>query len=124
VSEETLGVTVSAGSVTVRPSVAVAVAAPLMAFTVIVPVPAAAEAVVVTVAVALAPGLTLAGLKLTVTPAGAVAEGVTAFAKPLAAPTATVKVVDWPWNVDTEEEPGVTVSAGEAMVIASLMVGV
>jgi hypothetical protein len=101
VSDETLGVTVSVGSVTVNPSLAVAVAAPLVAFTVMAPVPAAADVVVVTVAVALDPGLTLAGLKLTVTPVGAVADSVTALPKPLAAPTATLKVVDWPWNVDT-----------------------
>jgi hypothetical protein len=72
----------------------VAVAAPLTAFTVIAPVPAAAVVDAVTVAVALAPGFTLAGLKLTVTPVGAVADSVTAFVKPLVAPTATVKVVD------------------------------
>jgi hypothetical protein len=77
----------------VRPTLTVAVAEPLAALTVIVPLPATAAAVVVTVAVALAPGFTLAGLKLTVTPAGAVADNVTTLVKPLAAPTATVKVV-------------------------------
>jgi hypothetical protein len=124
VSEDSLGEIINVGSVTVRPSLAVAVAEPLVAFTVIVPVPAAAAVVVVTVAVALAPGFTLAGLKLTVTPVGAVADRVTAFVKLLAAPTATVKVVDCPWNVVTEEAPGVTVNDGDDTVSPSLSVGV
>ena len=85
--------TVSVGATTVAAVFAVAAAEPLAAFTVIVPVPAAAAVDAVTVAVALAPGLTLAGLKLTATPVGAVAESVIAFVNPLVAPTATVKVV-------------------------------
>jgi len=84
---------VSVGATTVTLSLAVAEAEPLAALTVIVPVPAAAAVDAVTVAVAFAPGFTLAGLKLTVTPAGAVAESVIAFVNPLVAPTATVKVV-------------------------------
>jgi len=84
---------VSVGAITVTPSLAVAEVEPLAAFTAIVPVPAAAVVDAVTVAVALAPGFTLAGLKLTVTPVGAVAESVIAFVNPLVAPTATVKVV-------------------------------
>ena len=76
---------------------AVTVAAPLVPLTVIVPVPAVAVVDAVTVAVALAPGFTLAGLKLTVTPVGAVADSVTALVKPLLAATATVNVTAWPW---------------------------
>ena len=121
-SELTPGVTVSVGATTVTPSLAVAVAEPLAALTAIVPVPAAAVADAVTVAVALAPGFTLAGLKLTVTPVGAVAERVIALAKPLAAPTVTLKDVDCPWKVLTEPTLGVTVNAGAWMVIGSLTV--
>jgi hypothetical protein len=92
-TELTPGITVSVGATTVTPSLAVAVDEPLRPLTTIVPVPAVAVVAAVTVAVALAPGFTLAGLKLTVTPVGAVADSVTAFVKPLVAPTATVKVV-------------------------------
>jgi len=84
------------GAVMVTALVAVAVAEPLAALMVMVPVAAAAVVAAVTVAVALEPGLTLAGLKDTVTPVGAVADSVTALVKPVVAPTATVNVVDWP----------------------------
>jgi hypothetical protein len=90
------GVRVNVGATTVTPSLAVAVAEPLAAFTEIVPLPAAAVVEAETVAVALEPGLTLAGLKLTVTPVGAVADNVIAFVYPLVAPTATVNVVVCP----------------------------
>jgi hypothetical protein len=96
VSDVVAGATVSVGTITVTPSLIVVVAAPLVPLIAIVPEPAVAVVDAVTVAVALAPGFTLAGLKLTVTPVGAVADSVTAFVKPLVAPTATVKVVDWP----------------------------
>jgi hypothetical protein len=89
-------VTVSVGATTVTPTLAVAVAEPLAPFTEIVPLPAAAVVEAETVAVALEPGLTLAGLKLTVTLVGAVADNVIAFVYPLVAPTATVNVVRCP----------------------------
>jgi len=94
--ELVLGVTVSVGAVMVTALVAVAVAEPLVAFMVMVPAPAAAVVAAVTVAVALEPGLTLAGLKETVTPVGAVADSEIALVNPVVAATATVNVVDWP----------------------------
>jgi hypothetical protein len=92
-AELTPGVTVSVGAITVTPSLAVAVDEPLRPLTTIVPVAAVDVVAAVTVAVALAPGLTLAGLKLTVTPVGAVADSVTALVNPLVAATTTVNVV-------------------------------
>lgn len=90
------GVSVSVGTITETPSLVAMVDEPLAALMEMTPVSAAAVADAVTVAVALAPGFTLAGLKLTLTPAGAVAVNATALVKPVLAPTATVNVVDWP----------------------------
>jgi hypothetical protein len=120
VSEVDAGVTVSVGTITETPSLAVVVDEPLVALMEMVPVSAAAVAEAVTVAVALAPGLTLAGLKLTVTPFGAVAVSVTGFVKPLLAPTATANVVDCPWKVLTDVALGVRVSVGATTVTGTL----
>ena len=98
---------------TLRPTLAVPEADPLAPLIVSVLVPAAAAVVVDTVAVALAPGFTLAGLKVTVTPVEPVADNMTALVKPLAAPTVTVKVVLCPWKALTEVAPGVTVNEGD-----------
>ena len=78
-TELVLGETVNVGATTVIPSLAVAIDEPLVPLTVMLPVPAAAVVDAVTVAVALAPGFTLVGLKLTVTPVGAVADRTTAL---------------------------------------------
>lgn len=90
------GFKVSAGAATVTAVVAVPEKLPLVPAMAMLPVPAAAEVVAATVAVALLPGVTLAGVKVTVTPAGAVAFKATEFVKPAAAETATVKVDFWP----------------------------
>jgi hypothetical protein len=76
VTEDEPGVTVSVGTVTVTPTLDVALDDPAVPFIVMVPLPAGAVADANTVAVAVAPGTTLAGLKLTLTPAGAVADRV------------------------------------------------
>jgi hypothetical protein len=68
----------------------VAVATPLVPVTTIVPLPAAAVADGLTVTVAVLPAFKVAGLKLTVTPVGAVAARVMLLVNPLVAPTATV----------------------------------
>jgi hypothetical protein len=78
-SEVALGVMVSVGATTVLLTVAVSAALALEPFTLIVPDPAVAVAAAVAVAVAVDPGLTLAGLKVTLTPLGAVAVRATAF---------------------------------------------
>jgi hypothetical protein len=95
-TEEDLGVTASDGAFTVTDSLDDPVNVPLLAVIAMLPAPAAAVFDAETVAVEVPPGVTLAGLKLTVTPLGAVALRVTAWVKPLAADTATVKVVVWP----------------------------
>lgn len=74
----------------------VVVAAPLVPLSVIVSCPVAAVAAARTVAVAVDPGITLDGLKLTVTPVGAVAVRVTGFVNPVLALTATLNVLVWP----------------------------
>jgi len=102
--------------------VPVAFAVPLVAVMEIVAVPGTAEAAAETVTVALAPGLTLAGLKLTVTPAGAVAFSVIALMKPDVAVTATAKVVVLPGSTSTELVLGVTVNVGATTVTPSLAV--
>jgi hypothetical protein len=109
---------------TVRLVAAVALAVPLVAVAVIVPVPAVVVVAAVTVTVALPPGFTLAGLKLTVTPVGAVAFNVTALVKPLVAATATVKVMVLPRTTLIEVEAGVTVNVGATTVTPSLAVAV
>lgn len=92
----TAAVAVRTGVCTVSAALAVAVAVPLVAFTTMAPVAAAAVVDGVTVTVALAPGFTLAELKVTVTPVGAVAVSVTGLVKPLLAPTATFNVTACP----------------------------
>jgi len=123
-SELALGVTVNVGATTVTPALAVAVDEPLVPLIEMVPVPADAVVDAETVAVALAPGLTLAGLKVTVMPVGAVADRVTALVNPPVAATATVKVVDCPRNVLSEVALGVTVNVGTFTVTPVLAVAV
>jgi hypothetical protein len=119
VTELTLGVIVKVGATTVTSMLAVVVAAPLAPFTGTLYVPEAVLPATATVAVAVAPGLTVEGLKVILTPAGAVAVSATAAVYPVAAPTVMLKVVDCPWNIVADEVEGVNVSAGEAIVIAS-----
>jgi hypothetical protein len=104
--------------------VAEPVKVPLVAVIAMLPVPAVAEVVAVTVAVALVPGVTLAGLNETVTPAGGVALSATALVKPAAAVTATEKVAVWPRKTETEAADGLRVNAGATTVTASLAVPV
>ena len=89
-----------AGRSTVSPTVVVAVVLPLAPVIVMFEAPAAAVFATVRVAVVLAPALTLAGVKLRVTPAGVLAVRFTVPLNPLVALTATVKVVDFPCNKD------------------------
>jgi hypothetical protein len=77
---------------TVKLVVADWVALPLVPVMAMLPVPGVAVALTETVAVLLVPGLREAGLKLTVTPDGAVACNATACVNPLLAATETVKV--------------------------------
>lgn len=88
------------------------------------PAPAAAEVVAETVAVVLDPDFTLAGLKVTVTPLGAVALSVTGWVYPLVADTATVKVAVSPCNILTEDDAGLSVSTGASIVTGTLAVAV
>ena len=90
-------VSVSVGATTVTGSLNDAVAEPAAAFTAMVPAAAVAVPDAVTVAVALDPDFTLAGLKVTVTPLGAVADSAIGLVNPLLAATATLNVTDWPW---------------------------
>jgi hypothetical protein len=90
-TEDALGVTVSVGATTVTAVLAVALAAPLAAVRTMDPVPAAAAT---TATVAVPPAFTLAGLIITETPDGAVAERLIELVNPLVAPTETVYVVD------------------------------
>jgi hypothetical protein len=76
-TELTPGVTVNVGDITVTGSLNDAVAEPAVPLTVIASAPAVAVPEAVTVAVALDPGLMLAGLKVTVTPLGPVADSAT-----------------------------------------------
>jgi hypothetical protein len=89
-SEVELGVSVRVGAMSVTAVLAVAVATPLVPVTVTVPEPAEAVAAPATITVAVPPGFTLVGLKLTVTPDGAVAERLIRLVNPVVAPTATV----------------------------------
>lgn len=77
---------------TVRLMVADWVALPLVPVITMLPVPGVAVALTETVAVPLVPGFREAGLKLTVTPDGAVACRTTDCVNPLLAATASVKV--------------------------------
>jgi hypothetical protein len=77
---------------TVRLVVADCVAFPLVPVMAILPVPGVVVALTETVAVLLVPGLSEAGLKLTVTPDDAVACSATGCVNPLVAATATVNV--------------------------------
>ena len=113
------GVSVTAGATTVTGSLAMPVKLPLVAVMAMLPAPAGAVAAAVTVAVALAPGLRLAGLKLTFTPLGAVAFRVTFCVYPLLAASATVNVAVLPCRTETEEIDGLIVSVGAAMVTGS-----
>jgi len=90
------------GFSTVSPTVVVAVELPLAPVIVMFEAPAAAVLATVRVAVALAPGLTLAGLKLRVTPAGVLAVRFTVPLNPPVALTATVKAADFPGNRDSD----------------------
>jgi hypothetical protein len=111
-----LAVALSVGATTVTPSVALAVAVPAVAARAMVPVPGVAVVEGTTVAVEVPPGLMLAGLNVTVTPAGAVALRAIRPVKPLVAPADTVNEVDWPWKDVTEEEFGVKVRVGTVTV--------
>lgn len=122
-TELEFGVIVGDGATTVRDSLAVAVNVPLVPVIAIVPVPAVAAVVAFTVAIEVAPGATLVGLKLTLTPLGAVAVSDTRLLNPLAAPTATVKVDDCPSST-VAAEFGVRLSVGAATVKGSLAVTV
>ena len=96
----------------VRPIPADAVAAPLVPTIETVPAPATAEVDAVIVAMALAPGLTLTGLKVIDTPAGAVAFKATGLMNPVDAVTATERVVDLPRRRVNEVDAGVMVRIG------------
>jgi hypothetical protein len=104
--------------------VAVALAAPLAAVTVTVPDPVGAVVDGRTVTVAVLPALTLVGLKLTLTPDGAVAERLIKLVNPLLAPTAIVYVAAWPRKVLTEVALGVTVTVGATSVTDVVAVAV
>lgn len=85
-----------ADAVMARLLVVVAEAAPLVPVIVMLPVPTTAARFTETVTMELVPGFTLAGLKLTVTPLGAVAFRATGRVYPLAVETATANVAVLP----------------------------
>lgn len=93
-TDDVLAVTVTVGTRTVTAVLAVALAAPLAAVRMMVPAAAGAVVAATTVTVAVLPGFTLAGLMLTATPEGAVAERLIRFVNPLVPPTVTVYVAD------------------------------
>ena len=113
------------GASTVRVVVADWVAAPLVPVMAILMLFRAGAAVVTeTVAVLLVPGFTLAGLKLTMTPLGAVAFRVTDCVYPLVAATATVKVAVLPCTMLIGDDSVFSVKVGAATVMALLVVPV
>jgi hypothetical protein len=120
-TELTPGATVSVGATTVTPSLIVTVEEPAVPLTAMVPDPAADVVDADTVAVTIVPDFALAGLKVTVTPVGAVAVSATGLVKPPEAPTSKLKVAVCPWNALTEvADCGVKVNVGCTTVIGSL----
>ncbi len=102
---------------TAMATAAVSVVLPLVPVMVILPVWAAAAADVVRVAVADAPGFTLVGEKVRVTPVGVLAVRATALLKLPVAVTATVKVTDLPGGSDSgHETEGFRVNPGAGAV--------
>jgi hypothetical protein len=109
----------SGGGVTVRLTVVVCIVPPLVPVMVIVYVPVAVLESTVNVAVEVPlPGAAIdAGLKPTVTPAGApLAERLTAALNPFNAVVVTVEVPELPWPTLTGEEAEMLKSAGGVTV--------